>query len=93
MVSSSPFPPSRLAVQSQILRVIRQRKALAGRLRLTSSLTQDLHFDPVDVVDVILALEQRFHLTIPDEVPLHVVGDLVQYVTAHLPSGAAPSAN
>jgi acyl carrier protein len=79
------YPVSR-PVQTQILRVIRQRKHLRRRsLHLRDELARDLHFDTLDVVDVILALEQRFHLTIPDDVPLRVVGDFVRYVAAHLP--------
>jgi acyl carrier protein len=77
-------------VQNQILRVISQRKHLRCRsLPLSADLDRDLHFDTLDVVDVILALEQHFHLTIPDDVPLRVVGDLVHYVAAHLPRTAA----
>ena len=82
--------PSSRPVQDRILRVIRQRKHLRrGSLPLSADLNRDLHFDTLDVVDVILALEQHFHLTIPDDVPLRVVGDLVQYVEAHLPHRAA----
>jgi acyl carrier protein len=77
-------------VQHQILRVISQRKHLRCRsLLLSADLDRDLHFDTLDVVDIILALEQHFHLTIPDDVPLRVVGDLVHYVEAHLPQRAA----
>ena len=77
-------------VQNQILRVISQRKHLRRRsLPLSADLDRDLHFDTLDVVDVILALEQHFHLTIPDDVPLRVVGDLVHYVATHLPSATA----
>ena len=56
-------------VQTQILHVIGQRKHLRRRsLQLGADLDRDLHFDTLDVVDVILALEQHFHLTIPDDV-------------------------
>lgn len=80
-------------VQDQVLRIISQRKHIQRRrLRLTATLEQDLRFDQVDVVDIILALEQRFHLVIPDDVPLRVVGDLVQYVATHLPDSAAQAA-
>jgi len=56
---------------------------------LGAALDRDLHFDALDVVDVILALEQHFHLTIPDDVLIRVIGDLVQYVATHLPASAA----
>ena len=75
------------AVAQQVLRVIRQRKAIRpGRLRLHSSLGQELGFDTVDIVDIILELERRFSITIPDEVPLVHVDDFVRFVTAHAPT-------
>lgn len=83
--AAHPYP-----VHDQVLRVISQRKHLRrDSLHLNDDLFRDLHFDTLDVVDVILALEQRFHLTIPDEVPLRVVGDLVYYVATHLPASNA----
>jgi acyl carrier protein len=53
------------------------------RLRRTASLSRDLRFDTVDLVDIILELERNFHITVPDEVPFYTVGDFVRYVTAH----------
>ncbi|MBD2766946.1 acyl carrier protein [Hymenobacter sp. BT664] len=75
------------AVAQQVLRVIRQRKAIRpGRLRRHSSLSQELGFDTVDIVDIILELERRFSITIPDEVPLVHVDDFVRFVAAHAPA-------
>ena len=77
---------SQATVAQQVLHIIRQRKAIrSGRLRLHSSLTQELGFDTVDIVDIILEVERRFSITIPDEVPLIHVGDFVRFVTAHTP--------
>ncbi|UYZ61888.1 acyl carrier protein [Hymenobacter weizhouensis] len=72
------------AIQQQVLRIISQRKAIKPqRLRIGSSLSHELGFDTVDVVDIILELERNFHITIPDEVPLATVGDFVNYVASH----------
>lgn len=80
LTSTSPAP----AIEQQVLRIISKRKAIkAVRLRRTASLSRDLRFDTVDVVDIILELERNFHITVPDEVPFHTVGDFVRYVTAH----------
>ena len=82
-VVSTPVTPAG-AIEQQVLRIISKRKAIkAVRLRRTASLTRDLRFDTVDVVDIILELERSFHITVPDEVPFHTVGDFVRYVTAH----------
>jgi acyl carrier protein len=73
-------------IAQQVLHIIRRRKAIrSGRLRLRSSLTQELGFDTVDIVDIILEVERRFSITIPDEVPLIHVNDFVRFVTAHAP--------
>ena len=68
-------------IEQQVFRIISKRKAIrASRVRKTASLARDLRFDTVDVVDIILALEDQFHIVIPDEVPLYTVGDFVRFV-------------
>ena len=65
----------------QVRALIHQRKGVEARsLRLSTDLSREPGFDTVDVVDLILEVERRFHLTIPDEVPLTTVGDFVRYV-------------
>ena len=71
-------------IEQQVLRIISKRKAIkATRLRRTASLSRDLRFDTVDLVDIIIELERNFHITVPDEVPFYTVGDFVRYVAAH----------
>ena len=72
------------SIEQQVFRIISKRKAIrASRVRKTASLARDLRFDTVDVVDIILALENQFHIVIPDEVPLFTVGDFVRFVREH----------
>lgn len=81
IISTTSAPKS---IQQQVLRIISKRKAIKPqRLRIGSSLSRELGFDTVDVVDIILELERSFHITIPDEVPLATVGDFVSYVESH----------
>lgn len=76
--------PASKSIRQQVLRIISKRKAIKPqRLRIGSSLSRELGFDTVDVVDIILELERNFHITIPDEVPLTTVGDFVSYVASH----------
>jgi acyl carrier protein len=71
-------------IAREVRHIISQRKHIQlRRLHPSTSLAGELGFDTVDVVDIILALEHRFHLTIPDEVPLHTVGDFVGYVSSY----------
>ena len=85
MLTILPTPPAPTkAIEQQVLRIISKRKAIKPvRLRPTASLSRDLRFDTVDLVDIILELERNFHITVPDEVPFNTVGDFVRYVTAH----------
>jgi acyl carrier protein len=79
-------PPKPLAWQ--VRQLISRRKAIRlRRLHLDSRLWPELGLDLLDLVDIILTLESYFHITIPDEVPLLTVGDLVDFVgeeTRHL---------
>ena len=75
--------PALTSVARQVRRVISRRKAIRmPRLRLASHLVRELHFDLLDLVDIILALETYFHISIHDEVPLLTVSDLVDFVLA-----------
>ena len=75
-------PPVVKAIEQKVLRIVSQRKPVRP-VRLRSSLDRELGLDSLDVVNIILALEQSFHITIPDEVPLATVGDFVTYVAEH----------
>lgn len=75
------------AIAHEVMRIIARHQHVAPeRLRPRTRLEEELHCDQIDVVDIILAVEKRFHVTIPDEVPLFTVGDFVEYVASH--SGA-----
>ncbi|MFD2719659.1 acyl carrier protein [Hymenobacter monticola] len=75
------------ALARQVRHIIHARKGIRlRRLRLNTDLSQELGFDTVDLVDIILELERCFQLGIPDEVPLHTVGDCVRYIGSHLPA-------
>ncbi|WP_310391780.1 acyl carrier protein [Hymenobacter sp.] len=74
--------PALTSVARQVRRVISRRTTIQlPRLRRTSHLMRELHFDLLDLVHVILDLESCFHITIPDEVPLLTVGDVVDFVS------------
>ena len=71
-------------ITHEVIKIISKTKTLKpSRLRVNTNLSQDLGFDNLDVVDIILEVEKSFHITIPDEVPLRTVGEFVQYVTTH----------
>jgi len=76
--------PPVLNIESEVIKIISKTKEIrAARLRPSANLSREFGFDTVDVVDIILELERNFHIVIPDEVPLHTVGDFVDYVSSH----------
>jgi acyl carrier protein len=76
--------PAQKFIARQVLTLFRQRRNLpVKRLNLRLHLIEDLCFELLDVVDIILDLERRFHLHIPDEVAFDTIGDFVEYVAFH----------
>jgi acyl carrier protein len=54
-------------------------------VREEASFQEDLNADSLDLVELIMEMEDRFKLKIPDEdaEKIHTVGDAVDYVMAH----------
>jgi acyl carrier protein len=72
------------SIAQKVVHIISRIKRIQPtRLRVNSQLHKELGFDTADVVDIILVLEKRFKIVIPDEVPLNTVGDFVEYVSSH----------
>ena len=53
-----------------------------SELSLETNLVNDLHADSLDLVELIMAFEDEFDLSIPDDVALGVktLGDAVEYI-------------
>ena len=53
-----------------------------SKLSVDTNLVEDLHADSLDLVELIMAFEDEFGLTIPDDVALTVktLGDAVEYI-------------
>ncbi len=51
-------------------------------LSLDTNLVENIHADSLDLVELIMAFEDGFSITIPDEVALSVktIGDIVRYI-------------
>ena len=54
-------------------------------IKMESSITEDLHADSLDVVDLIMSIESEFDIEIPDSdvENIKTVGDIVNYVEAN----------
>ena len=62
-----------------------QLDADAESITMESSITDDLHADSLDVVDLIMTIESEFDIEFPDSdvEDIKTVGDIVNYIEAN----------
>ncbi len=55
------------------------------KISIDSRLIEDLKADSLDVVEMVMELEQRYNIEIPDEelVNLKTVGDILSFIESH----------
>ena len=67
-------------IQNEVVNIISSiKKVHPDKLLKVRDFTK-LEFDILDVVDIILAVEKTYQLTIPDEVPVYSIDDFVDYI-------------
>ncbi|WP_084523694.1 phosphopantetheine-binding protein [Adhaeribacter aquaticus] len=66
-------------LRQDIAQIIHRQKGIPTSRILTKSF-QQLGFDLVDLIDIILVIEKKFEITIPDEVTLNSVDDFVYFI-------------
>jgi len=51
-------------------------------IKYTSLIVEDLNADSLDIIDVILAIEEEYNITVPEELvqDMRTVGDIVSFV-------------
>lgn len=74
-------------IQERIFKLIKDQVNVP-EVQLSSSLVDDLGFDSLDGLEVVMAIEEEFDFEISDEDAerFETVQQLVDYVKAHLPS-------
>lgn len=66
-------------LRREMVQIIRSHKNIEPSKLLTRNFEQ-LGFETIDIVDIILEVEKAYHVIIPDEVPLHKVEDFVHFI-------------
>jgi len=70
--------------QEQIIKVISEAaKVEVANIKLETSFVDDLKFDSLDIVELMMKMEDDFGIEIPEEEAedLKTVGDVVTYIT------------
>ncbi|MCC3160469.1 phosphopantetheine-binding protein [Hymenobacter sp. 15J16-1T3B] len=70
------------SIQWQVERLLRHKQHSAFRLQPDSKLSDDLGLDSIELVELVIDLERRFHIEIPDPrvETLRTVQDVVRCV-------------
>ena len=57
------------------------------KVNMDTKIVEDLGADSLDVVEMLMALEDEYGISLPDEVAmkLHKVGDIVKYIDENSP--------
>lgn len=73
-------------IKGTLLRIIRKKTGIKDpKLIDNNPEFKKLGLDNVDIVDMILEVEKRYHVVIPDEVPLNTPNDFVNYINVSYP--------
>ncbi len=78
---------TRKEIEEKVLQIVSVKADIpAQNLKLASSFKQDMGFDSLAIMDLVLACEDTFHMTIPDEEAekLKNIGDAINYITRQL---------
>lgn len=65
--------------------IVQQLSVDASQVKLEAEFVKDLGADSLDVVELVMALEEKFDIEIPDEQAEKIVtvGDVVEYIDAN----------
>ena len=69
------------ALRQELVQLIKIHKKIDAS-RLLSQNFDQVGFDTIDIVDIILEIEKTYHIHIPDEVPLNKVDDFVRFLSS-----------
>lgn len=74
-------------VEAQVKDIIAEQLGVArDEINVTSSFVEDLGADSLDIVELVMAMEEKFEVEIPDDQAENIktVADAVQYISGHM---------
>lgn len=73
-------------IANQVKEIVKDQLGLDIEPREDASFVEDLGADSLDTVELVMALEERFGMEIPDEhaEKITTVGQAIEYIEAHL---------
>ncbi|RDV13589.1 acyl carrier protein [Pontibacter diazotrophicus] len=80
MISVSSNSITRDTILKTVSNIIGRLKHINPSVLSPNKGLWEYDIDIVDVVDIILAVEKKYSIVIPDEVPVYTIDDFVNYV-------------
>ena len=68
------------SIETAVTRIVSKNTGITSSTVLAKNSLLELGLDQLDLVNLIMAVEKKYNITIPDEVPLETITDLVHYV-------------
>ncbi|MBO4534567.1 MAG: acyl carrier protein [Clostridia bacterium] len=72
-------------IKAKVVETVRNLLKVEGEIQDNTSFVKDLACDSLDVVELVMALEEAFDMTIGDDdiYTIKTVGDIVDYIVNH----------
>ena len=61
------------------------------QVKPTATYAEDLNADSLDIAELVMALEEEFELTVPEDTEIKTVGDTFEYVKGEISKRGAGS--
>jgi len=81
------MPPTAQEIQEKVIELVAKQLGIAKeKITRDSSFVNDLNADSLDTVELVMEIEDKFDLSIPDEAAekIQTVGDAIKYIEEHV---------
>jgi len=82
--------PTTQEIETKVIEIVsKQLNAPKEKIKSSTSFVNDLGADSLDTVELVMAIEDAFDLSIPDDAAtkIQTIGDVVKYIEEHKSSG------
>jgi acyl carrier protein len=79
--------PTTAEIEEKVFQIVSDQMSVdRSEVTRETSFTNDLNADSLDTVELVMELEDKFDMTIPDEEAekLKTVGEAIEYINKHL---------
>jgi len=75
---------SREIIETKIKEILEELNFPSSSIKDSTTLKDDLGFDEIDMVEVVMEIEEKFNIVFPNEVTVETFGELTEYVIKNI---------